>query len=385
MPFDPRLAVTESDRAAQITGMVTKSDRLRDRGGMDISNAPGVPNGQTAVITTDKPVGPRPDGPLPGPGPAGAGRYRRYKGGRRYRIGRRWSWPQRTGGILIAGSCVAAAAWYVPRVVADDRGMLTGTVTSSGVVMLNFPGAGTLNTVKVRLGQQVHKGQVLATEYAPNLSALVTADRAAIAAVQAKIAELKSAANQDPAAAAADNTELATDNAQLAEDNARLATDRMRMAATEIVAPSAGVVVAANGQPGEDVTASGIRDYTSPSGQVSARQQPQFSLLPEGPQPVSRTGSGGSSLPVIALRISSEWQVVALIPEDSVQSIKPGQRVTISVPAARISNVPGQLEEVLPNPLTLSGSTMYQAVIAITGTVAQPPLDGMAADVRLLP
>jgi multidrug resistance efflux pump len=355
---------------------------------MDIMDAPQAPADWMAAIATDGFAPQQPDDVMPAagepaPGDPGQPGYPRGKHAGRYRIGRRRSWPQRAGGVLIACSCVAAAAWYVPRVVADDRGMLTGTVTSSGVVMLNFPGAGILNTVKVHLGQQVHRGQVLATEYAPNVAALVAADRAAIAAVQAKITELKSAATQDPTAA--DNTQLATDNAQLAEDNARLATDRMRMTATEIVAPSDGVVVAANGQPGEDVTASGIRDYTNASGQVAAQQQPQFSLLPEGPQPVRHTAAGGSSLPVIALRISSEWQVVALIPEGSVQSIKPGQPVTISVPAARISDVRGQFEEVLPNPQTSSGSTLYQAVIAITGTVAEPPFDGMAADVRLLP
>lgn len=362
---------------------------------MDIMDAPQAPAGRMTAITTDVPAPQRPDGMTPAAGepvPGGPGQpgYPRGKRAGQYRIGRRWSWPQRAGGILIVGSCVAAATWYVPRVVANDSRMLTGTVTSSGIVSLNFPDAGVLNAVKVHLGQQVHKGQVLATEYAPNLSALVEADRAAITAVQAKIAELKYAETQYPATVeptlvAADNAQIATENAQLAAGNAQLATDRMRMAATEIVAPSDGVVVAANGQSGEDVTASGIRDYTSASGQVAARQQPQFSLLPEGPQPVSRAGSGGSSLPVIALRISSGWQVVALIPEDSVQSIKPGQRVTISVPAAQVSDVRGQFEEVLPNPQTLSGSTMYQAVIAITGAVAEPPLDGMAADIRLLP
>jgi multidrug resistance efflux pump len=315
---------------------------------------------------------------------------RRHRIGRRYRIGRRWSWPQRAGGIVIAGACTAAVAWYVPRVVADDRGMLTGTVTSSGMVTLNFSAAGVINNVKVYLGQHVHKGQVLATEYAPNVDALVQADRSEIGAVQAKIAELKTVETEwpdssQPSLVAADNAQIVSEQAQMAVDNAQLVTDRMRVASTEIVAPSAGVIVAANGQPGEDVTPSGIRDYTSPSQSVPAQQQPQFSLVPEGPQPVSRAAASGSSLPVIALRVSSSWQVIALIPETSVQSIKPGQAVRISVPAARINDVRGQFEEVLPNPETTSAGTFYQVVVAVSGTVANPPLDGMAASVRVLP
>jgi multidrug resistance efflux pump len=235
----------------------------------------------------------------------------------------------------------------------------------------------------------VHKGEVLATEYAPNVDALVQADRAEIAAVQAKISELKTVETEypdvtQPSLIAADNAQIVSEQAQMAVDNAKLVTDRMRMANTEIVAPSDGVVVAANGQPGEAVTASGIKDYTSSSQSVSVQQQPQFSLVPEGPQPVSRAAASGSSLPVIDLRISSSWQVIALVPESSVQSIKPGQAVEISVPAVRISKLHGQFEEVLPNPVTTATGTFYQVVVTVTGSAANQPLDGMAASVQIL-
>lgn len=372
---------------------------------MDITDTQPSPAVE-AVITTDEPTSEQPcgtgvtddeldeapPGPLPSARDRRGQRYLtggRYLTGRRYRIGRRWSWTQRAGGIVIAGACAAAVAWYVPRVMADDREMLTGTVTSSGVVTLNFPAAGVINTVKVHLNQQVHKGQVLATEYAPNVAALVDADRAAIAAVQAKIAELKTVETEwpddsEPSLVAGDNAQIVSEQAEMATDDAQLATDRMRMASTEIVAPSDGLVVAANGQPGEDVTASGIKDYTSSSQPVSAQQQPQFSLFPEGPQPVSHAASSGSSLPVIALRVSSSWQVIALIPENQVQSVRPGQAVEISVPSARISQVRGQFEEVLPNPETSSAGTLYQVVVAVTGTVPDSPLDGMAASIQIL-
>lgn len=351
---------------------------------IEVDNRALEPPGGAAVTEQERHAAP------PEPAPAGTERGRRSRIGRPYLIGRRWSWTQRAGGIVIAGVCAAAVAWYVPRVVTDDRQMLTGTVTSSGIVTLNFPAAGVINTVKVHLGEQVHKGQVLATEYAPNAVALVDADRAGIAAVQAKIAELKAVesewpADSEPSAVAADNAQIVSEQAQMATDNAQLATDRMRMADTEIVAPSDGVVVAANGQPGEDVTASGIKDYTSSSQPVSGQQNPQFSLVPEGPQAVSHAAASGSSLPVIDLRVSSSWQVIALVPESSVQSIRAGQAVEISVPAARTSKVRGQFEEVLPNPETSPAGTFYQVVVAVTGTVANPPLNGMAANIQILP
>ncbi len=261
--------------------------------------------------------------------------------------------------------------------------MLTGAVTSGGVVTLNFPNAGVISVVKVQPEQLVHKGQVLAVEYAPNVGAIVTADDAAISAVQAKIAELKTEETLYPLTVPQDQAQIASEKAQLATDQAQLATDRMRAAATEILAPSAGMIVATNGQPGEAVTSAGIRDYSNSSQPVTGSREPAFSLLPEGPQSTGRTSASGSSLPVIALRVSFSWSVVAFVPEARVSGIKVGQAVTVSVPAARIKDVRGHIQEVLPNPVQSSTGPQYQAIVAITSTVPTPPLNGMAANIEL--
>ena len=303
-------------------------------------------------------------------------------------VGQRWirkqrTWPQRAGGILIAAAFIIGAAWYVPRVVHADRQLLTGTVMSSGVVTLNFTDSGEIAAIDVFLGQTVRKGQVLAAEYAPDAGSVMTADRAAIASDRARISELRAAEAANPAAASVDNAQIAAGNAQLAADEAQLATERAKAAAAEIIAPAPGLVVAVNGQPGEVVTAAGIRNYVADSQQTSAARSPQFSLLPEGPQSAGESSAGPSALPVIALRTSTTWQVVAHIPENSALHVKPGQAVTISVPAAGITNVPGRIDEVLPTPESTSQGIVYQAVVTITGRVARSPLNGMAADIRL--
>jgi multidrug efflux pump subunit AcrA (membrane-fusion protein) len=302
---------------------------------------------------------------------------------RPYWIRRPRTWPQRIGGILIAGACVVSAAWYVPRVINDDRQLLTGTVTSSGVIALNFTDSGQISKVDVRLNQLVRKGQVLAFEYDPNADTVLAADKETISAEQAKIAELRAAEAADPSAVPADSAQLAADKAELAVDEAQLATDRMKITATEIIAPADGTVVAANGQPGETVTSVGIRDYTTDSGRTSASQRPPFSLLPEGPQSVRTAAGGGSALPVIALRVSTSWQVIALVPEGSVSAVRPGMAVRISVPAVHIADMRGQVDEVLPTPVSTTQGIFYQAVVAITGHTASLPLSGMAADVQL--
>ena len=335
------------------------------------SRIPRDPHGVTLIAPRTRSVSPRPEGRLADPA------------GRPYWIRRPRTWPQLAGGILIAAAFVIGVAWYVPRVMSDDHRLLTGTVTSSGVIALNFADSGQINKVNVSLGEPVRKGQVLAVEYDPNAGNVVAADEETISAEQAKMSELEAAEAADPAAAPADNAQLAADKAQLAVDEAQLATDRMKITATEIVAPSAGIVVAANGQPGQTVTSAGIRDYVSDSAQAPTDQRPAFSLLPEGPQSVREDSAGGSALPVIALRISAVWQVVALIQEDSVSAIKPGLQVLISVPSAGIADVRGQVEEVLPTPVSTSQGVFYQAVVSITGHAAHLPLTGMAADVQL--
>jgi ribosomal protein S5 len=74
---------------------------------------------------------------------------------------------------------------------------------------------------------------------------------------------------------------------------------------------------------------------------------------------------------------------VALIPQDSATGITAGTKVLISVPAARISNVAGAIQEVVPTPVSTSDGIAYQAVVTIDGSAPAIPLDGMAADVRL--
>jgi len=333
-----------------------------------------------ATLTDLRPVPPPPDQTPPDQTPSDQTLPDQLTGQRAIRRPR--TWPQRIGGVLIAVTVVAASLWYIPSVMHDNRQLLTGTVASSGVVTLNFSDAGEIAEIDAKLNTSVRKGQILAREYAPDASSVVTADKAAIAAGEAKIAQVKEAKAADPANAAVDNAQLSAANAQLALDQAQLATDQMKVVTTEIIAPSAGVIVAANGQVGQTVTTSGIRDYVTDSQQQSAAQGPAFSLLPEGPQTGRRVNASASAVPVFALRTSINWQVIVLVPESSVARVRTGQQVTISVPADHVENVPGQVSDVLPSPTQTSAGVFYQAVVNITGHASTLPLNGMTADVE---
>lgn len=281
--------------------------------------------------------------------------------------------PQIAGGILILAIVVAAAVWYVPRIVRSDARSFTGTVSSSGVTNLNFANSGLVGKVAIQLGQAVKAGQVLATETSPSTTAAISADRASITADKASLAELRVSGTQASIAAA---------GAQLAQDQAQLASDKVKLAETQIIAPSAGTVIAINGQTGETVTAAGIRSYSSQS-QTAGTQSPPFSLLPEGPAANVKSSSSQSALPMIALRTSSSWQVTVLVPESGIQQVHAGQEVTVAVPAIRLTGVQGTIQQVSPTPVSTSIGTAYQAIVRISGHQRVTPLGGMTANVQL--
>jgi len=280
--------------------------------------------------------------------------------------------PQKLSAVLLAGCCLGAAAWYVPKIVAADARTFTGTVSSDGITDLNFANSGLVSKILVRPGMAVKTGQVLATETSPATTAAITADQAAIAADKAKLADLHAAAAPAPTTSAA--------QAQLAKDQAQLAADEAKLAETQIMAPAGGEIVAVNGQPGEAVTSAGVRSYSPPT---SAGTAPAFSLLPEGPAPNLKSSSSQSAQPLLSLRTSTDWQVKMLVPEGSISDMRAGRAVTVSVPAAGLKGVRGYIQELLPTPVTTSTGVAYQVVVHVLGQQRAVPLSGMTANVQL--
>jgi urease beta subunit len=290
--------------------------------------------------------------------------------------GPRRSVPRHAGGVLLALTCIVAAWWYVPWVVGAHQRLLTGTVISTGIVDLNFGRDGAVSSVLVSLGAQVKRGELLATENAPAAQAAIRADEAASAADRAEIAQLR-ATLSTPAA-------IATARAQLAKDHASLAADRAVAAGARLTAPSAGTIVAINAKPGETASVNGVQDYATQMQGTPVSAQPPFFLLPEAPQANTRASTSAGQLPLIELRTSSAWEVVVLIPGNSAAGVRPGQAVTVSVPAAGLRAVRGQVNE-LPaaNPVQTADGVAYEVVVTILGHRADPPLTGMTADVTL--
>jgi multidrug efflux pump subunit AcrA (membrane-fusion protein) len=280
---------------------------------------------------------------------------------------------QRGIALLLVATCLGGAAWYVATVAANDGRSYTGVVLSNGVIDLNFALAGRVAQISVQAGQQVKAGQVLATETSATTMAVVAADQAAIAADKAALTQISDQAA--PGAAA-----LAAAQARLASDRARLAVEQVQVVGMQIQAPASGTVIAVNGQVGETVTAASVRENAAQSQETSTSQQSALSLL--GSQTTAATGM---SMPLIALRTSTNWQVDMVIPENSSMAVRRGEAVTIAVPAANLSGVHGRIEELLPTPVRTAQGVDYQALVTVPGYQPAPPFNGMAAELRLGP
>jgi hypothetical protein len=281
----------------------------------------------------------------------------RPRGGRRGPRG--GSGPKRLAGIVLAAASVAGVALLAPSILtAAKNETLTGVVSQSSLDSLNFAAAGRVFRVRVRLGQVVRKGQLLAREVTPagTLSALRT-DRAAIVADQADLAAL-TAEGAPPASVTAARTQLAADRRQLAADRAAMV----------IRAPMAGTVVAVFGRAGDPVTPAGL---ASP-GQQPATQLPALTL--------ASLRAGGRKLPVLALRTSSSVQVKLLIPAQSPAALRVGSLVTLSVPAVRLTRVSGVITALTDGPASSGG---HVAVIQLRGNTPATALAGMRADAYL--
>jgi macrolide-specific efflux system membrane fusion protein len=276
---------------------------------------------------------------------------------------------QRAGALLILAACLGGVALYVAVLVTEGH-PFTGAVTSNGLVDLNFARAGQVAEISVHVGENVRSGQVLATEAEAAATAVVAADEAAIQADEAALAQFDQSAAQEP-------VNLAAAQAKLAKDKAQLAVDQAAVVGMRIVAPMSGTVIAVNGQVGETVTAVGIQASAVQSQGSAASQQ---SATSQGSQ---ISVMSAAPVPVIMLRTSTNWQVQMVVPANSTWAVKLGTAVTVGVPAAHLSGVPGRVQGLLPTPVRTAQGVGYQVLVTVVGHQPDPPLSGMAAEVQL--
>ncbi|MFI0895444.1 efflux RND transporter periplasmic adaptor subunit [Streptomyces sp. NPDC020983] len=305
------------------------------------------------------------------------------------------------GVVVLAGAGGAYAAVHddgapssgsgTARVATVSRGTVSTTVSGSGSLVspsdagLNFTTGGTLTEVKVKPGDKVTKGQVLAKVDATDAKATLQQDEATLDAAEANLTKVE--AGEVPASSSSDGTSgrsggqssptpaptPTVDPVQLAQAQAQLtqaqnAVDAARRAVdgTTLKAPVAGTVASVGGAKGD--TVSGTSGSGSGSGGSGG----------SGSSSAGSSSSSSSPSGFIVLTNPANMQVTANFSEADSLKIKAGQPATVTLNAQSgtvldakvlsISSLPASSSSASGGGSGSSGSAVqYPAVLQITG------------------
>ncbi len=242
--------------------------------------------------------------------------------------------------IPVAVLAVAAAGWVgfasggkssatptsTDRVLTVTPGTMSQTVSSSGTVEpadteeLSFADAGTVTAVKVKAGQKVTKGQVLATIDSAALLSQVTQAQATL---DNAVAQLSS----DQSASASD-AQIAADEANVAADFASLGAAKQSLAGATLTSPISGTVSSVDLTVGEQLSSSGS-SATNVSGTGTGSGRTNAASSSASSNAASSAANSSSSTGQIEV-ISSAMVVDLSVGTTDIGNIKVGQPATVT-------------------------------------------------------
>ncbi|HEX2856563.1 MAG TPA: biotin/lipoyl-binding protein [Propionibacteriaceae bacterium] len=229
------------------------------------------------------------------------------------------------GGWVWNHTRTASASTLVPITYTVQPTTLQQTVTTTGTFApavqdnLSFPASGTVTAVKVRVGQSVTKGQLLATQDTSALSAAVTSAQATLDAANSQLSSLQ--ANSSTTA-----TQLSAAQAAVASDQAKLTQAQQNLAGATMTSPIAGVVAQVNLTAG--TTAAGASSTTG-SGTGAGSGSGGSGNSGGG----SGNGASGTSGEIVVVDTSS-WLVNATVGAADLPSLRSGLQATMNLAAA---------------------------------------------------
>ncbi len=234
------------------------------------------------------------------------------------------------------------------RTVEVAQGTVTATVSSSGTVQsastasAEFGTSGTVTEIRVKVGDLVKKGQVLAVVDDAAAQRARTAAEANLTAAQAAL---------DRAEAAGDDTtdaDTEVTSAELAVEEAEEA-----VAGTVLKAPMAGTVVAVNGSVGASSGGGSSSGGSSGSGSGS-----------QGGASSSGSSSSSSS-GFIDIADLTELEVSASVAEADATKLKAGQSATVTWNALADATATATLTSIDPNATSSNNVVTYGVVFSL--------------------
>jgi multidrug efflux pump subunit AcrA (membrane-fusion protein) len=266
----------------------------------------------------------------------------------------------------------AASAQPQARTLTVTRGTVQQTVSASGTLEpateadLSFQSAGTVNSVGVSVGQQVTRGEVLASIDTSALQGQVTLAQAVVTQAQAQVTAAGSSGSASQIAAA---------DAQLASAQAKLLAAQQALSQARLTSPIDGVVAAVAVKVGSTVggssTSGSSGSSSSGAGRVASGGGSGGSGGSGGAAAgTGTTGASGSSSAAVSVISTNAWVVQTQVGNADLASLKQGMQAQI-LPTGSRTTIYGTVESIgIVASSSSSGTSQFPVTIAVTGAPA---------------
>nr|WP_255658164.1 biotin/lipoyl-binding protein [Actinoplanes sp. L3-i22] len=233
------------------------------------------------------------------------------------------------------------------RTVTVSQGTVTktvsadGTVASASTAAATFTTSGTVTAIKVKVGDKVTKGQLLAQVDATDAQRDLDLANANL-----------DAANDSLDRADTAGTDTTTAENQVTSAKLAVADAAASVAGTKLTAPMAGTVTAVNGSLGGSSSGSSSSSASTGTGGSGAS-----------------SSSSSSSSGFIAIEDLSRLQITAAFSESDTTALKAGQSATITWNALASAETTGKVVAVDPTATTSNSVVTY----GVTVSLPDPP------------
>lgn len=269
----------------------------------------------------------------------------------------------------------------VRRATVTETVSAAGTLASSYTGAANFPTAGKVTSIDVKVGDVVSAGQKLATIDSAQAAKQLQVAKANLAVAQNNLDTAETAENTPATGQSAQNSQNAQNSAQTAANNVTSAQAKLDQAQldvqtaqqaldnTTLYAPGAGTVTAINGTVGQQSTGGSSAASQSSSG---SGQGGQGSSNSGAASSSSNSSSSSSGSGFITITNMTGLVVNTSVAEIDVSKVKVGQKATVTLNALPDKPVQATVSSVNLTPTTSGSVVSYGAQLALTS-----PPDGL--------
>ncbi|HEX4214608.1 MAG TPA: HlyD family efflux transporter periplasmic adaptor subunit [Candidatus Dormibacteraeota bacterium] len=263
--------------------------------------------------------------------------------------------------VVVVIVAAAGAYWYLRidpkpvhyRTEAAGYATVTETLGMSGNLVpadltdLNFGVSGQVTAVKAQAGQSVTVGAVLATLSTTDLQNSLTEAQAELSSAQAKLTSDEDATNPNAQTIQEDQDQVTIEQVDVNEAQSNLQD-------ATLTAPVAGIVLEANVDVGQNVSASGASSSSSSSGSSTTSGSSD-----------SGSSSSGSSGYAFEIMQPGSFDVSGSISDAEIGEVAVGQSAEIT-PAGATQALLGAVTAIAPEATISSGVATFPVTVQIT-------------------